>query len=60
HVDGVQRHDSRLTLPHPRMAERAFVLLPLHDIAPALRLPGQGTVAQQLATLDLAGCEKLP
>jgi 2-amino-4-hydroxy-6-hydroxymethyldihydropteridine diphosphokinase len=42
------------------MAERAFVLLPLHDIAPALRLPGQGTVAQQLATLDLAGCEKLP
>ncbi len=60
HVDGVQRHDKRLTLPHPRMAERAFVLLPLHDIAPALRLPGQGTVAQQLATLDLAGCEKLP
>ena len=60
HVDGVQRHDSRLTLPHPRMADRAFVLLPLHDIAPALRLPGQGTVAQQLATLDLAGCEKLP
>lgn len=60
HVDGVQQHDARLTLPHPRMAERAFVLLPLHDIAPALQLPGQGTVAQRLATLDLAGCEKLP
>ena len=34
HVDGVQLDDPRLTLPHPRMAERAFVLLPLHDIAP--------------------------
>jgi 2-amino-4-hydroxy-6-hydroxymethyldihydropteridine diphosphokinase len=59
HVDGVRQHDTRLTLPHPRMAERAFVLLPLHDIAPTLMLPGQVTVAQQLATLDLAGCEKL-
>ncbi|OOG45811.1 2-amino-4-hydroxy-6-hydroxymethyldihydropteridine diphosphokinase [Rhodanobacter sp. C01] len=60
HVDGVQLDDARLTLPHPRMAERAFVLLPLHDIAPALHLPGQGVVAELLARLDLAGCEKLP
>jgi 2-amino-4-hydroxy-6-hydroxymethyldihydropteridine diphosphokinase len=60
HVEGVQLDDARLTLPHPRMAERAFVLLPLHDLAPALRLPGQGTVAELLARLDLAGCEKLP
>ncbi|OOG61504.1 2-amino-4-hydroxy-6-hydroxymethyldihydropteridine diphosphokinase [Rhodanobacter sp. B04] len=60
HVDGVQLDDARLTLPHPRMAERAFVLLPLHDIAPTLQLPGQGTVAELLARLDLAGCEKLP
>ena len=49
HVDGVQLDDPRLTLPHPRMAERAFVLLPLHDIAPTLRLPGQVTVAELLA-----------
>ncbi|WP_426700215.1 2-amino-4-hydroxy-6-hydroxymethyldihydropteridine diphosphokinase [Rhodanobacter sp. Col0626] len=60
HVDGVQLDDARLTLPHPRMAERAFVLLPLHDIAPTLRLPDQHTVAERLGMLDLAGCERLP
>lgn len=59
HVDGVQLDDPQLTLPHPRMAERAFVLLPLHDIAPTLRLSGQGTVAELLARLDLAGCERV-
>ncbi len=59
HVDGVRMDDPRLTLPHPRMAERAFVLLPVHDLAPALSLPG-GTVAELLARLDLSGCERLP
>jgi 2-amino-4-hydroxy-6-hydroxymethyldihydropteridine diphosphokinase len=59
HVDGAQLDDARLTLPHPRMAERAFVLLPLHDIAPTLPLPGHGTVAEQLARLDPTGCERL-
>lgn len=59
HVDGVQLDDERLTLPHPRMAERAFVLLPLRDIAPGLMLAAQVTVSQRLAQLDLAGCERL-
>ncbi|MEO9079719.1 MAG: 2-amino-4-hydroxy-6-hydroxymethyldihydropteridine diphosphokinase [Rhodanobacter sp.] len=59
HMDGVQIDDARLTLPHPRAAERAFVLLPLRDVAPELGLPG-GTVAQLLARLDLVGCERLP
>ncbi len=59
HVDGVQCHDDHLTLPHPRMHERAFVLLPLNDIAPSLLLPSTLTVAQQLTRLDLAGCERI-
>ncbi|MGY3039262.1 2-amino-4-hydroxy-6-hydroxymethyldihydropteridine diphosphokinase [Rhodanobacter sp. TND4EL1] len=59
HVDGVVLDDSRLTLPHPRMTERAFVMLPLCDIAPTLRLSGQDTVSSQLARLDVAGCERV-
>lgn len=35
-----------LTLPHPGIAERNFVLLPWRDIAPHFRVPGLGTVAQ--------------
>ncbi|HWV19347.1 MAG TPA: 2-amino-4-hydroxy-6-hydroxymethyldihydropteridine diphosphokinase [Rhodocyclaceae bacterium] len=41
--------DSALTLPHPRMHERAFVLAPLIEIAPGLNIPGKGRVADLLA-----------
>ena len=37
--------EPRLTLPHPGIAERAFVLVPLHDIEPELEVPGIGTVS---------------
>lgn len=60
HMDAVVLSDERLSLPHPRISERAFVLLPLHDLAPTLDLPGQGRVAELLAALDVAGCERLP
>jgi len=46
--------DPRLTLPHPAMLGRAFVLTPLHDLAPDLVLSGR-TVAQHLALLDRSG-----
>src|SRR5690606_4367076 len=41
--------DSALTLPHPRMHERAFVLAPLAEIAPGLTMPGKGRIADLLA-----------
>ena len=41
-------HDLQLTLPHPRLHERAFVLAPLAEIAPQLVVPGVGAVADLL------------
>jgi 2-amino-4-hydroxy-6-hydroxymethyldihydropteridine diphosphokinase len=38
-VDGLVRSDPELTVPHPRLRERAFVLLPLVEIEPDLELP---------------------
>lgn len=46
-----------LTLPHPRIAERCFVLKPLAAIRPNLILPGhQKTVAEMLAALEGVAC----
>jgi 2-amino-4-hydroxy-6-hydroxymethyldihydropteridine diphosphokinase len=43
--------DPRLTVPHPRLAERAFVLEPWAQIDPDFPVPGLGTVAALLAAL---------
>ena len=43
-------HEDHLTLPHPRMTERAFVLLPLIEIAPELTIPGRGRAANWIAS----------
>jgi len=56
--DGVALNDEALTLPHPRMFERAFVLVPLAEIA-ADRIIGGIRVREALAKVDTSGIEKL-
>lgn len=48
----------RLALPHPRLHERAFVLAPLAELAPALLIGGR-TVLQHLARADRSGIRRL-
>jgi 2-amino-4-hydroxy-6-hydroxymethyldihydropteridine diphosphokinase len=52
-VYGAMTSDSAsLTLPHPRLHERLFVLVPLAELAPDLVVPGRGTVADLLAKIQ--------
>ncbi len=54
----VDINEPHLTIPHPRITERAFVLAPLADIAPDLILKGQ-TVAAWLKGMNTSGVEQL-
>ena len=51
---------AQLTVPHPRLHERAFVLAPLAEIAPDLEIPEHGRATTLLARLADQGIERLP
>ncbi len=51
--------DPQLCIPHPGLAVRAFVLIPLAEIAPTLMVPGLGPLSGLLAALDPQGIERL-
>ena len=52
-------HEPGLTIPHPRMHQRAFVILPLAEIAPEALIPGRGRIADLVWNVDVTGMVKL-
>lgn len=59
-VGDIRLDQPGLTLPHPRMIERAFVLAPLAEIAPDLIIPGRGRIADLLPQVADQRIERLP
>lgn len=57
--DDICMHEHGLTLPHPQMHLRAFVLLPLLEIAPGCVIPGIGSAQQGLRNCADQQLEKL-
>jgi len=57
--DDVTLDGADLTLPHPRLFERAFVLVPLAEIAPERVIAGR-RVREALAAVDTTGISRLP
>lgn len=52
-------HHQRLTVPHPELLKRAFVLAPLAEIRADCALPGRGIISDHLANVDRAGLERI-
>jgi 2-amino-4-hydroxy-6-hydroxymethyldihydropteridine diphosphokinase len=45
-----------LHVPHPHMRDRAFVIIPLADVAPHLQIPGMGPIGDMLTRIDASTC----
>lgn len=58
HGDAIERAPD-LSLPHPGIATREFVLIPLYEIAPALVVPGLGPIAPLALACERRGLERL-
>lgn len=58
--DVITMHTPLLTLPHPRLHERAFVLRPLLDLLPDASLPGLGRLDAYLPTVADQAIERIP
>lgn len=58
-VEGVVLDTAFLTLPHPRMHQRAFVMLPLAEMAADMQIGAHGAAADIAAGLDPAGVKRL-
>ncbi len=59
-VGDVVMSTDELTVPHPRAHERAFVLVPWAEVDPAFAVPGRGSVAGLVATVDPSGVRPGP
>ncbi|MBI3899868.1 MAG: 2-amino-4-hydroxy-6-hydroxymethyldihydropteridine diphosphokinase [Gammaproteobacteria bacterium] len=56
----LQLQSTLVTVPHPRLHERAFVLYPLAEIAPNLQVPGRGDIAELVRRCADQTIERLP
>lgn len=59
HGHAVISDDPELILPHPRAAQRAFVLKPWAEVDPGAELPGAGAIADLLDELDSSGITRV-
>lgn len=56
--EGFVSEDKKLTVPHPRMLNRAFVMVPLYEIAPKININGK-EISKEMDKIKLEGIRKI-